>query len=153
MACPRLVPRRRVGQRRARKRGRVSHSSVPLQVSPSRGENGWRAEISAVDVNCVVITINYRHAPEHVFPAAHDDALAGWRWATSPLTTGLPKLDLRRVAIGGLSAYFSSHHFYQPYLLLTGNVTQRRQPCHLHRLTHRHWHHPANLPTPRMPRH
>ncbi|KAK1835304.1 AB hydrolase superfamily protein [Podospora conica] len=55
-------------------------------------------------LQCVVITINYRHAPEHVFPTAHDDALAGWRWATDPATAGLPKLDLDRVAIGGLSA-------------------------------------------------
>jgi len=69
------------------------------------GKSGGKTDIVSVDVNCVVVTINYRHAPEHVFPAAHDDAIAGWRWATNPATKGLPKLDLGRVAIGGLSAY------------------------------------------------
>lgn len=105
MACSRLVPRRRVGKWRVGKRGGVSQPSVPLQVPLCWETDGWQAEIRAVDVNCVVVTINYRHAPEHVFPAAHDDALAAWRWVTNPATTGLPELDLGRVAIGGLSAY------------------------------------------------
>lgn len=31
--------------------------------------------------NAVVIAIEYRHAPENKFPAAHDDAFAGYKWA------------------------------------------------------------------------
>lgn len=153
MACPHLVPRRRVGEWRAGKRGGVSQPSVPLQVPLCRERDGWQAEIRAVDVNCVVVTINYRHAPEHVFSAAHDDALAAWRWVSNPATTGLPELDLGRIAIGGLSAYLPPATSAILALRLTENATQRRQPRHIHRPSHRHGHHPANLPTSRMSSH
>lgn len=31
-------------------------------------------------LGAVVVSTHHRQAPEHVFPAAHDDAIAAWRW-------------------------------------------------------------------------
>lgn len=49
-----------------------------------------------------VLSVDYRLAPEHPFPAAVDDALAAFRWAVSHA----PELgaDADRVAVGGDSA-------------------------------------------------
>ncbi|MCW2960675.1 MAG: hypothetical protein JWM90_1062 [Thermoleophilia bacterium] len=50
---------------------------------------------------CIVISPEYRRAPENVFPASHDDVLATWRWARDNASTfgGDPS----RMAIGGES--------------------------------------------------
>jgi acetyl esterase len=45
----------------------------------------------AKQANAIVVSVDYRLAPEHKFPAAHDDALAAYRWVT-------------RLAIAGESA-------------------------------------------------
>ena len=52
--------------------------------------------------NCVVMSVAYRQAPEHKFPAAPQDAYAALRWAQAHAATigG----DPRRVAVGGESA-------------------------------------------------
>jgi acetyl esterase/lipase len=57
-----------------------------------------------LDVDCVVLSINYRHAPEHAYPAAIDDAFAGLKWILSPEKIADLKLDPARIALGGLSA-------------------------------------------------
>ncbi|HEU0016385.1 MAG TPA: alpha/beta hydrolase, partial [Longimicrobium sp.] len=49
-----------------------------------------------------VLSVEYRLAPEHPFPAALDDALAGLRWARAHAAE--LGADPRRVAIGGDSA-------------------------------------------------
>ena len=52
--------------------------------------------------NAIVVSVDYRLAPEHKFPAQHDDALAAYRWAlaNAPSFNGDPK----RVAVAGESA-------------------------------------------------
>lgn len=51
---------------------------------------------------CRVISFEYRLAPEHTFPAAHDDAMACWLWALENAAD--LGLDPERLAIAGDSA-------------------------------------------------
>jgi acetyl esterase len=49
-----------------------------------------------------VLSVDYRLAPEHKFPAAVDDTLAGWRWAVAH--AGTLGADPTRIAVAGDSA-------------------------------------------------
>jgi len=56
----------------------------------------------AKQLNAIVISIDYRMGPEHKFPAAHDDAIAAYRWVLD--NAGSWGGDLQRIAVAGESA-------------------------------------------------
>ena len=52
--------------------------------------------------NCAVLSVEYRLAPEHKFPAAVDDALAAYKWAQE--NAGSLGMEAGRIGVGGDSA-------------------------------------------------
>lgn len=56
----------------------------------------------AKQVKALVISVEYRKAPEHKFPAAHDDAFAAYKWALKNARSYHG--DTKRVAVAGESA-------------------------------------------------
>jgi acetyl esterase/lipase len=52
--------------------------------------------------NCVVVSVEYRLAPEHPYPAAVDDCMAGLTWTCEHADR--LGIDLTRLGIGGASA-------------------------------------------------
>lgn len=56
----------------------------------------------ARQAGCAILSIDYRLAPEHVFPAAVDDALTALRWLGAQGADH--GLDTARIAVGGDSA-------------------------------------------------
>ena len=71
-------------------------------VSGSIEGDDARCARLAQDAGCVVVSVDYRLAPEHCFPAALDDAFAVWRWLTEEAASFGG--DGTRMAVGGSSA-------------------------------------------------
>lgn len=64
-------------------------------------EHGWAAKVAAT-VGAVVVSVDYRLAPENPYPAALDDCFAALEWVVSE-ANGLG-IDRSRVAVMGTSA-------------------------------------------------
>jgi acetyl esterase/lipase len=56
----------------------------------------------AAELDIVIVSPEYRLAPEHPYPAAMDDCHAAWQWIQSNLASR--GIDRSRIAIGGESA-------------------------------------------------
>jgi acetyl esterase/lipase len=56
----------------------------------------------AKKANAIVVSVEYRHAPEHKFPAAHEDAIAAYSWVLKNAQSFGG--DPTRVAVAGESA-------------------------------------------------
>lgn len=59
-------------------------------------------ESFVTNINCVVVSIDYRLAPEHKYPAAIEDCYAGLKWTVN--NAEKLKIDSSRIAIAGASA-------------------------------------------------
>lgn len=56
----------------------------------------------ALRTNAIVVSVEYRHAPEHKFPAAHDDAWTAYKWVVENIHELNGNSD--KVAVAGESA-------------------------------------------------
>ena len=103
--------------------GAGGRPAIPVRVYTPKGEGpfpvlvyfhggGWViATLDTYDpscraltnmANCVVVSVDYRQAPEHKFPAAHEDSYAATQWVMQ--NAAEMKGDPQRVAVGGESA-------------------------------------------------
>jgi acetyl esterase/lipase len=91
---------------------RPADATGPLPVIVYYHGGGWvlatidtydtSARALAREARAIVISVEYRKAPEAKFPAQHDDALAAYRWALGH--AGELNGDPRKVALAGESA-------------------------------------------------
>lgn len=94
----------------ANKKGQQQTQGLPVIVYYHGG--GWviadldtydaSAQALAEKTNAIVVSVEYRHAPEHKFPAAHEDSFAAYKWALANAAKWGG--DPRRVAVAGESA-------------------------------------------------
>lgn len=56
----------------------------------------------AMGANAIIVSVEYRHAPEHKFPAAHDDAWTAYKWVVENIHDLNGNSD--KIAVAGESA-------------------------------------------------
>lgn len=88
------------------------HGEGPFPALVYCHGGGWVVgDLDTVDVpcrrlatraSCVVVSVDYRLAPEHRFPAAAEDAYAAFQWLVSHARA--LQVDATRIAVGGDSA-------------------------------------------------
>jgi acetyl esterase len=106
-----VIPDAAGGQQRMRVYKPAGAGSEPLPLIMWIHGGGWVLyDIDTYDASCrglctktgaIVVSPDYRRAPEAVFPAAHDDVLAAYRWTVAHAAAlgG----DASRIGIGGES--------------------------------------------------
>ncbi|WP_419826620.1 alpha/beta hydrolase [Sphingomonas sp.] len=87
-------------------------AATPMPVIVYYHGGGWViADINTYDdtpralskqLNAIVVSVEYRHAPEFKFPAQHEDAAAAYRWVTQNAASWGG--DPRKIALAGESA-------------------------------------------------
>jgi acetyl esterase/lipase len=107
----RTIPDAAGGPMRLRVYRPAGAGDVPLPIVMWIHGGGWvLSGIDASDASCrglcnkisaLVVSPDYRRAPEAVFPAAHDDVLAAWRWTVA--NAGTLGGDASQTGIGGES--------------------------------------------------
>jgi acetyl esterase len=108
LACP--GPRGDIRLRAYRPLGTAAEDVLPALIYFHGG--GWLlGDLDSHDTacrhyangaRCRVVSVDYRMAPEHKFPAAVDDSVAATRWIIAQ--AGALGIDRTRVAVGGDSA-------------------------------------------------
>ncbi len=78
----------------------------------------------ALGAEAIVVSVDYRHAPEAKFPAQHEDAYAAYEWVVENI--GASNGDASRVAVAGESAGGN----LAAYVALTAKGRQATQPVH-----------------------
>lgn len=83
---------------------KMKQPSVPERVQVSQLSQLQAPPLTeSADTPCVVISVDYRLAPEHPYPAPIEDAEEILRWVSTEGVSSL-KINKDKIAIGGLSA-------------------------------------------------
>ena len=90
--------------------GTADRGALPVHVYYHGGgwvlgdldSHDWVCRKIANAAQCAVVSVDYRMAPEHIFPAAYDDCLAATQWVVG--NAGMLKIDASRMSVGGDSA-------------------------------------------------